>query len=442
MRIGFKTFRLLRTAFFLAILQFLCFVADFSHAQEGSLFNVDGVNVDITAENAVSAREKAFESAQVKAFNVMVSRMLSDSEAANFAIPDMSQISFLVQDYEVYDEKLSTVRYIATYNFRFKGPEVRRFFSGTGLDYADVVSQPTLVLPYYQKGSQTLLWSHSNLWMQAWARTTEDVNGLLPLVVPMGDLPDIRDVSEDQGLNIAQQSLQNMLRRYDASEAVLLVATPDDNLVLVNDSQDIASGNLAIYIYRTDRGRPEFVQPVMMQPRNQEQMKDFLDRSVLRVTRELQKNWKAKVSSHSSAVSKVLARVEYGGLGEWAEIQKLIRSASGLGSVNVKSITPNYADLELASDGNFERMRLALSQVGLEIEAADRDVYMPKAHNGLSYNELMNGQYRQDAESTNQSYKIFKKRKSYEYQPLAPETREAPNHEKRGDIVYEPPARY
>ena len=95
-------FRIVPISFFL-ILCFLLF-SPAAYAQT-SLYTIQSVEVDVTAENAIKARQQAFETAQQKAFKVLVERMAEDGVPENIKNPPLSTISRLIQDYEVTKEK-------------------------------------------------------------------------------------------------------------------------------------------------------------------------------------------------------------------------------------------------------------------------------------------------------------------------------------------------
>lgn len=86
-------------------------------------YTVTGVKVDVTAANAVDARTKAFGQAQQAAFVQLAQHFLTPDQAKGFQPPAPEQITPLVNDFEVTNEQLSSVRYVGTYTFRFRpGP--------------------------------------------------------------------------------------------------------------------------------------------------------------------------------------------------------------------------------------------------------------------------------------------------------------------------------
>ena len=76
----------MRTAFFTAfwaILFGFALICTPVSAQT-DIFVVEGVEVDVTAENALQAREQAFAQAQVSAFTILAGRMLSEAQLEGF----------------------------------------------------------------------------------------------------------------------------------------------------------------------------------------------------------------------------------------------------------------------------------------------------------------------------------------------------------------------
>ena len=116
MGIAHKSFKSKHRVFFPFIFLFVLFTTSQVWAYD-NLFTVEGVTVDVTAENAVAARDEAFMKAQRDAFAVLAKRMVAEGQAGNVGVPDDDTLSSFVKDFEVTNEKLSAVRYIGTYTF-------------------------------------------------------------------------------------------------------------------------------------------------------------------------------------------------------------------------------------------------------------------------------------------------------------------------------------
>src|SRR5690606_41993112 len=59
-------------------------------------YTIEGVSVDVTAGNAVKAREQALSEAQVKAFEQLAAQSMSEEEFAAYSMPDPDTVMALV----------------------------------------------------------------------------------------------------------------------------------------------------------------------------------------------------------------------------------------------------------------------------------------------------------------------------------------------------------
>ncbi len=376
----YRTFQGFRTVFYAVIAGFFILSAP-AYAQS-AVFTVSDVQVDVTAENALAARDQAFEKAQIDAFSILVERMLPEDQFLNFTPPDAATISSLVKDFEVTKEKLSAVQYIGTYTFRFKDKEVKNYLGQSGVEYADVGSRANLIIPYYQDNGQMILWSRSNPWMEAWSRL-EGRGGLVPVVVPLGDLEDVRDIGDDEALTYDERGLARLVNRYQAGEAVLAIAVPDVALSADSPPDAPVNGALSINIYRTDRARPELTQQIVVQAGNGDTRAAFFDKAVARVQRELQRDWKAKTLVREGQRGRLQVKVKYASLQEWSETQQALGRVYGIEEMEIKSLNPYEAELDLVFQGDERRLRLALQQANFIL--SEPNISAPAFDNGSSY---------------------------------------------------------
>ena len=366
MAILYKPFIATRTVFYTL---FACFLLWGFPAQADDLFTVEAVKVDVTAENALAARDQAFIKAQEEAFKALAQRMLSETGSESVAVPEASIISTMIQDYEITEEKLSAVRYIGTYTFRFRDSAVRQYFQGSNARYTDVSSRPVLVLPFYQSGPRALLWSPYNPWIQAWNRA-DNLTGLVPVMVPLGDLEDVKDIGEDEALTYNQIGLERILKRYETGEGVVAIAVPDANLALVSRDEDPATGAMAINIYRTDRDGPEKVQQIILTATSGQNRAQFLDLAVKKVHAALQSDWKQKTMVEPAAQKNMIqVRVAINNLEEWSRTQKALERVAGINEIMLRSLSPRAARVDLVYQGDESRLRLALEQANMTLSA-------------------------------------------------------------------------
>ncbi|MCB9988496.1 MAG: DUF2066 domain-containing protein [Rhodospirillales bacterium] len=352
---------------------FLMGIGGTAYAQGSDAFTVTGVHVDVTADDAVAAREQAFQKAQVQAFQELAARLLTDAQAAALTPPAPDVVSSLIQDFEITEERLSAVRYVGTYIFRFKNDAVRKYFSGYGVSYTDVSSKPVLILPFYQWGTRMVIWEDNNPWRQAWNRSGAGY-GLVPVVVPIGDLQDVAAINDDTMLTYDAQKMAEMMERYGTGDGVIVLAAPEP------EGAETPAG-LNITIYRTELIRPVFVQNFHV---NAPEDGDVFAAAVMGVRRALQKDWKDKTLVESNLPQNSLkARVRYSSMKEWVDTQKSLRSVQGVSDVKLQSLTPRQADIELVYRGTEDRLRLALEQADMTLTLPESA--MPTDPYGLQY---------------------------------------------------------
>ncbi len=397
MAILYKPFMSLRTVLYVSLAAFFLYITPVC-AQSGP-YTVENITVDVSADNAMNARNQAFEKAQQEALVALAANFLDGSQLAAFQPPPASTISPMVQDFEVTKEKLSKQRYIGTYTFRFKPNSVRQYFSHAAQQIAmpagpsapahvmtGSITQPTvtspladlsrslefsrnlLILPFYKVGAQTLLWSGYNGWMQAWQRASLPSNQNIPI----GDLTDVNDIGDNDALNYDQSKLNGMLTRYSAGEAAILIAEPDASLASVQSDTAQAMGVLKISIYRTDRNDgPEQAGQVSVAASGAETRSQLYDRAVRQVQQALLADWKSAAyipPSHAAGINSTFEmRVPFSNLQEWAAAQRKLDNIQGINNVALKSLTPREARIGVTYEGDADTLRIALQQVGMDL---------------------------------------------------------------------------
>lgn len=326
------------------------------------LFTIEGIKVDVTAESANVAREKAFAQAEQDAFTALAQRLMPESAFADFVPPDNETISNMVQDFEVTEERLSPVRYMGTYTFRFRNEDVQRFFAVKGTAFSDVRSRPVLILPFYQWGSRMILWEGENPWLQAWSRVPPQT-GLVPVTIPIGDAQDVIDIADNQALTYDPMALDSMLLRYDAGDVLITIATPVWPDHAQNIAQEALPQALSIALYRKGHMGPEFVTQIKITPQPEETRSDFYLRAAKDVQKTLQQDWKQRtVAAPQESTNSLQARVQIRSMADWVDMQNALNRVQGVENIRVIRLSPQEARIELTYRGTEQRLRLALEQ--------------------------------------------------------------------------------
>ena len=357
-----------RTVFCALIALVLCIVTTYPAMAFSDLYTVEGVEVDVTAKNALEAREKAFSEAQVKAYQELVERLVSNGDEAQNKDLDAESISFMVQDFEVTKEQLSAKRYKGTYTIRFRPDAFQTQVINQGQSYSDIPRGAVLILPFYQTGTNTILWDQANPFLSAWARDRVQSDGISSTVVPIGDIEDVSQVNEFSPLSYDPVKLERMRERYGANEVSIILASPEISADGIE--------NLRLSLYSAKIRGPEFAGQMKIEGRAGETTTQLFDRAVSKLKQQYKSDWKEQTAVASMDTEIIQAVMSFNSVREWINVKHILENLTGMEDVKVNRLTPREASVSLKYHGDAQRLGLALSRSGL-ILGQPNNMYQP-----------------------------------------------------------------
>lgn len=326
-----------------------------ANAATQELFTARDVKVDVTADNALQARDRALLEAQAKGLQ----KVLRDLAPAGAAVPEVpaEQAQNYVLSLQIKDEKRSTVRYIATLDIMYNPPAVRSLLRQSGVTVNETPRTPVLMLPLWQAsaGAPPALWEDPNPWRETWQRRGS--GGLVPTTTPLGDLGDLQAISADEAAAEQSEAVRRILQRYDMTEAVIAhaVQTTPDALQI-----DLARFRLA--------GEP--AQTALTVTRNPDEAPEaFLARAADEVAARLRDDWRAATAavSASQAPSQATVLVPTGSLDAWLTVRERLSQVPLVRGIDVQALSRSQAQILLGYVGAPEQLALTLAQYGLEL---------------------------------------------------------------------------
>jgi hypothetical protein len=327
-------------------------------AQAIDPYLVDDVKVDVEAESAARAREMALVEGERKALERLLRRLTLESDHGRLPQVDDRRRANLVEDFRITSEKSSAVRYIATLAYRFKRDGIRALLAEAGLTYVETPSKPVVILPVYRTAAGPVLWDEPNPWRHAW-NDVELRSGLVPFVVPPGDLQDLQSIDAAQALAGDPAALKAIAARYDA------------NIVLATVVNEGADGTLTAELsaYNTATGAAALNQNLPV-PRAGDRAAALTTVARTLVDR-YEDRWKrdniVAVGAVGSALRVVVPISSYA---DWIELRRRLRSVALVRDVHVLELTRDRARLELDYTGDVNQLRVALAQSDLTLAPA------------------------------------------------------------------------
>ena len=277
-----------------------------------------------------------------------------------------------MRDYEVENEKISTTRYSGKYKIRYSKNAFRNAgLQVGGMDESTGIMQvtqngDTLVLPFIKQGGRTFLWQ-ANPFMKAWVQRRNN-NTAGNAIIPVGDVNDVTQIRDQDGLSYDPSKLNAMRIRYQAKQALILLASPN-----------YAPGgrqNVDVGLYRVQPYGAELVQQISVRgyPGETE------DQLYARIVDQTQKTMTALLGASETATvvdntqteysgpsNKISAQINFASMREWVQTKQALEKSAGVQDIQVRSMSPRSAVLDIQHQGGVENLRSVLAQSGLNL---------------------------------------------------------------------------
>lgn len=341
-------------------------------AQADDVFAARAVPVDATDATAAAARVKALADGQRRALRLVFEKVALGEDLAKLPRPNDRQVDALVQAIEVDKERTSTVRYLAELTVRFKADDIRALLQQAGVRFAETMSRPVVVLPVLQPmtpgaankpatAGDPVLWDDPNPWRRAWADLPQG-QGLVPLIVPIGDIEDAGAVSAAQAAAGDPKALQAIAQRYRAVDVVVAVLA-----VTVDPRTKANVLQLAMNRYRPGGTLPDA--PAAERPADRPivvpasaNLDERLAALVRDQARAIEDQWKRQHLMRFDQEQRLGMSLALDGLGDLVEARKRLAELSGVRRVDVVSMTRKSARLSVVYSGDPDQLQAAAAQ--------------------------------------------------------------------------------
>jgi len=323
-------------------------------ARDFAIYTISSMPLDETAESAAAAREIALSKGQIKAFQLVIDRIVPKSEHIRVPEPTSSVLLDIISGIEVEDEKTSSVRYLANLTVRFDRSAVRRFLRDASIAFAESVGSPLIVLPVYRAVGTVQLWDAENLWLQAW-QSLPSLNGLLPLIVPEGDREDIAAVSPEQALNGDERRLRAIATRYQAQGTVLAAAELRRDETSNSTVLEVALSRLG-----TAEGDSTAVLSFTADPNMT--IENLLEIAAGKLRDELVEGWKQDHLIRFGERKELIAVLPLSGLAAWIELRKRVSAIASVEKAALLSLSLNEAVVKFSYFGNENQLARAFAE--------------------------------------------------------------------------------
>jgi len=323
-------------------------------AELEDVFTVSKVRVDEQAEGgAADARTVALARGERRAFTELMRRLALRADHGRLPQLSADAIASLVQDFAIANEKNSRVRYLAELTYRFKPGAVRALMRDYRIRYAETRSKPVLVLPLYEQAGAVSLWDEPNPWLKAW-QAAPPSNGLVPVIVPEGNLQDIATISAELAARGDEQRLKAIAERYGTDAVIVARATAGTG----------AQGRAELSLSAAGFGLREREQTIVaaLRANANETPEAFMARAQRELAEQIEDRWKEANLIQYEQNSVLVAEMPLTSLKEWVEAQRRFRSVAQIQRVDLVLLSRVEARFNVFYLGDASQLKLALAQ--------------------------------------------------------------------------------
>ena len=344
--------------FFLYALTFFTFFAMPALAQEDlAAYRVEEINVDVTAKNAAAARDVAITQAQRKAFEVLLGRLGTEDRDP----PTTDEvIASLVQAFEINKEHARGARYTGSITVQFRPTSVRELFGFWGNEFVDARAKPVVVLPIWLSQGRAQMWEETTPWRSAWEEVAKQA-GLVPLIVPAGDLNDIAQISTQESLEGKKSALLQIMTKHKAGGVCVVAVDYGATNAQLNQAQ------LFMARYGEDGMVEGSAIKWMQKLKPAEAVDDAMQEAARAVIDRIEKDWRKKQKLPSGRPIFLPVDVAVPTLADWAIIRQKMKEIPLVTNTHVVTMRRGLVHIELEFRGEIALLQQALVEKGLSL---------------------------------------------------------------------------
>jgi hypothetical protein len=327
---------------------------------ETSIFAVQGVAVDVTSTDAATAKNQALMDVQVKAFFQLVERLGTPELAAELqAKLKPEDIAPYLRSLSIEKETSAPGRYIGRFTVRFLPEKMKKLFGDHGIRVPTQQADPILVLPIFRGPDGNKLWEDTP-WRKAWIELNGE-QGIVPIIVPLGDLEDTQLLGVDEALKADAVRLEAIRKRYGAPSLLLAQAQPAEGGGLhVYIEGETKLGKVTVNkVYRPQEGGAVPVETAAVTAFQAMLLKNY---------KEVAAKLAAEEATRSANTTQTLSvSVPFTSPRQWNAIRSRILDTPNVRAVDLSTLSADGAVIRLVFTRTVEELQMNMQAAGLNL---------------------------------------------------------------------------
>lgn len=321
-------------------------------AEDSSLYDAE-IYVDVTAENASVARERAMNEANRKALMTVANRITTASGAAVLNPLNSNQILNFIKEVTVESEKVSDVRYLANLKVTINADILKSYLQEKNAPYTMVSESTVLIIPTFREfqTDAPLLWD-DNPWRQSWVEN--------PLTSGPIKISSLEDSSANRMLLNAEQALRLDGLTLDQ----IAKAYSTRNLYVADAVYDGIEGlNVTLTSYQT--GTQETIN--IKGERGPQLFNDAVQQVKERILGTIQQQSYAE-NQNSEEITVIYTPQS---LKDWINAERKLKQIASIENITVEALSADKVQFRLRHLGSHEKLLHELRNKFLNLRAYD-----------------------------------------------------------------------
>ena len=331
----------------------LCSLAQ---AQEDYSVNI---KVDVTDQDAATAREKAIAGASKSAVMAAVKRMTDKDGIEKFSEMNNNQIINFIKETSVSDEKTSTNRYMANLHLVVNSALLQTYMQERQITLFDKIVPSVVIIPILSnfKGDTPMLWELENTWKQAWDNNSSSSS--VNLAVLKDSSGNISTISAQQASDLDSDILKE-IKQLNAGDDVFVLAATYDGI----DGLDIAISSLS--------GYREKIHIDGVKSEEQQLFKQAIA-EIIPLIEEYMSSFGLEQINQGNEITVLFPFNE---LGDWVAAEQKIKSIEAVSDLQVQAFSPGKAQFIVQYQGELDDLIRSFKSSGYDLEESGNYMVM------------------------------------------------------------------
>ncbi|MCR6632938.1 MAG: DUF2066 domain-containing protein [Magnetospirillum sp.] len=235
---------------------------------------------------------------------------------------------------------------------------MRKLLQGAGIAYAEPRNRVLVVVPVFKPAAgRAVLWDDPNPWRAAWQGLGS--GGLVPVVVPSGDLTDIQTMTPEQAQAGNPDAMQALGARWRTSDVLVAVAGLSPN-----------GKTLDVSLLGT-QGAPKPFDSIAYQLNDGETPEAMMLRAVRDIDRGIDTVFKQPNLLQFDRTGTLSAMVPLSGIEDWLAVRERLGRVAQVRRWELVSLSKTEAALLLHTVGDQEQINAAMANAGLRLDMGE-----------------------------------------------------------------------